>query len=134
MTAYTPTWKIWIQKAHSDLKSAKILLEQPGDEFLENVVYLSQQSAEKSIKGYLTLTKNRFKKTHKIFELLEVLAQSDLVFSELLKPSDALTVYATAFRYPEEGKEPIPLVKTTAISAVKIAEWVFLEIQMRTPK
>ncbi len=79
-------------------------MEQPGAEFLENVVYLSQQSAEKSIKGYLTLTGHRIKKTHNILALLETLSTTDLKFSELLLPADTLTEYATAFRYPRGRK------------------------------
>ena len=123
-----------MQKAHTDLNAAKLLLAQPNDEFIETAVYLAQQAAEKSIKGYLTLIKKRFNKTHKISELLEVLSTSELDFSEILKPADQLTIYATAFRYPEEGKEPVPLTSITAESAVKIASWIVLEIQNRSPK
>ena len=109
------------------------MLEQKGDTLLEISVYHCQQSSEKAIKGYLAFNKLRFGKTHIIIELINIMAAQDPVFAELLKPADKLTIFATAFRYPEEGKEEIPLTRETAENALKIANWVLLEIQNKLP-
>ncbi len=49
----------WLLTAKADLESAEKLAEPPNP-ILETAVYHCQQSAEKAIKGFLTLKAQRF--------------------------------------------------------------------------
>jgi HEPN domain-containing protein len=133
MSQYTPTWKVWLQKANTDLLAAQLMLNQNNDRLLEVSVYHSQQTAEKAIKGFLNYHKLRFGKTHLIRELVDLIEKLNPAFAEVLRPADQLSIYAIAFRYPEEGQDQIPLNRTTAENAFKIASWALKEVQAKLP-
>ncbi|MFN7455386.1 MAG: HEPN domain-containing protein [Pseudobdellovibrionaceae bacterium] len=133
MSQYTPTWKVWLQKANTDLLAAQLMLNQNNDRLLEISVYHSQQTAEKAIKGFLTYHKLRFGKTHIIRELVDLIEKLNPAFAEVLRPADQLSIYAIAFRYPEETQDQIPLNRTTAENAFKIASWALKEVQAKLP-
>lgn len=133
MSQYTPTWKVWLQKANTDLMAAQLMLSQTNERLLEVSVYHSQQAAEKAIKGFLTYHKLRFGKTHIIRDLVSLIEKLNPTFAETLRPADQLSIYAIAFRYPEEGQGQVFLNRTTAEVAFKVASWAIKEIQAKLP-
>lgn len=58
MTSKRDIIKRWIQKAESDLKTARILMEFEGSP-TESICFHSQQAVEKLLKAYLTFTDTR---------------------------------------------------------------------------
>lgn len=56
----------WLEKASDDLESARILA---AADHAANALYHCQQSAEKSLKAFLTLHDRPFRKTHNPKEL-----------------------------------------------------------------
>jgi len=115
----------WLVIAQEDLKDAKALLEY-GDKFLKYVVFASQQSAEKSIKAYLTQSKIRYPNTHDIADLLKLVSRSNAELSEKLFPASRLTAYAIAFRYPDAANEELNI--EIAEIAVELADKTLSEI------
>ena len=95
----------WIAKAGDDLRGAEIdLAAQPP--LLSDVVFHSQQAAEKAMKAFLTANDSPFRKTHD----LEPLAAACIAFAPslraVLESASNLTPYAWQFRYPGEATEP----------------------------
>lgn len=91
----------WIRAAHDDLGSAKKLLG-GDDPYTETAVYHCQQSAEKALKAFLMLRDVEFEKTHNLTLLVQSCADLDRAFCELMPHAEALTPYATLYRYPDE--------------------------------
>jgi HEPN domain-containing protein len=58
----------WLEKAVDDLESARVLA---ATDHAANALYHCQQSAEKSLKGYLTWHDIPFRKTHNLKEFGE---------------------------------------------------------------
>jgi len=56
----------WLEKALDDLESARVLA---AADHAANALYHCQQSAEKSLKAFLTLHDRPFRKTHNLKEL-----------------------------------------------------------------
>lgn len=76
------------------------------ESLLDAVVYHCQQSAEKSLKAYLTYQNTLFRKTHDLDVLIDLCCQSEASFQGLKDAGDTLTPYATEFRYPSDTIEP----------------------------
>jgi HEPN domain-containing protein len=126
--------EMWLRKSATDLKAAKLLSTQNLEELLGSSVFHSQQAAEKAIKGYLTLKKVRFPKTHDIEKLLNLVATVDSDFAEQIAPATILTQFASAYRYPEEVEPPEPLTDQSCAKAYTIAAWVYEEAKARCKK
>lgn len=69
-----------------------------------------QQAAEKYLKAYLSFHGVAFKKTHNIGTLALMASQIDSAFSQLASVADvdAITQFATMFRYPNEEEVDFP--------------------------
>ena len=122
----------WLAIAHADLRDATALLEYE-DRFLRLIVFAAQQSAEKSIKSFLTHQKCRFPNTHDIENLLKIVEQKNPELAKNLHEANYLTAYAIAFRYPDAATEELNHV--LALKAVGIAERtmkLILEILVKT--
>ena len=117
------TTELWLAKSDSDLRTAQVLLQLQSEHF-ESIVFHCQQSAEKSIKAYLAFFKIRFTKTHDIQKLLDLVATNDQTLADELRPSESLTIYATAYRYPEEVEVPAPLSRTIADNIYQLTKTV----------
>ncbi len=107
----------WLTKSQRDLKVAWILFENE-ESLLDAVVYHCQQSAEKSLKAYLTYRNTTFRKTHDLDVLIDLCSLSEPSFQDLKDGADILTPYATEFRYPSDTVEP---ERYEAEEALKIA-------------
>lgn len=117
--------KDWFQNAARDLKTAKLLLAQNNEDFWGANVFHAQQAAEKSIKGFLAKNKIRFTKTHNMEILVSLVAKADPQLSKYLEPTKALTLYAVAYRYPEETELPESLTQATCQKITALADEVF---------
>jgi HEPN domain-containing protein len=85
-------------------------------------VYHCQQAAEKAIKAYLVLHGKPYQKTHDIEVLADLACELDPTFSKLAEAADALTPYATRFRYPNAtfAVEPQPAECNEAFSHAQL--------------
>ena len=74
-------------------------------------VYHCQQAAEKAAKAFLVHHGKPYEKTHDIEVLVDLASEIDPNFSTLADAADALTPYATRFRYPNStfAVEPQPV-------------------------
>ena len=104
-----PEAKAWMSKAWRDMETARrAVIGQPP--FYDVAVYHCQQAAEKASKAFLVYHGKPYEKTHDIEVLLDLAAEIESSFSELADAADALTPYATRFRYPNAtfAVEPLP--------------------------
>lgn len=109
MADATPEAKAWMVKAWRDLETARrAATGQPP--FYDVAVYHCQQAAEKSVKAFLVHHGKTYRKTHDIEVLTDLASEVDSNFSQLADAADALTPYATRFRYPNAtfAVEPQP--------------------------
>ena len=99
----------WLTKAASDLRSAR-LLGAAEEAPLDTAIYHCQQGAEKAVKAFLIYHGQPYEKTHDIEVLLDFACEINSKFSALADAADALTPYATRFRYPNAtfAVEPQP--------------------------
>ncbi|HBS48562.1 TPA: hypothetical protein DEO28_01515 [Candidatus Dependentiae bacterium] len=93
----------WINVAKEDLKVAKCLLP---EELFSSVTYHCQQSAEKSLKGYLAFKKHEIIKTHDLTKLVGLCKFFDREFESIFSLAEQLNPFATRFRYPTEFDIP----------------------------
>ena len=101
--------KAWLVKAWRDLETARrVAAGKPP--FYDIAVYHCQQAAEKAVKAFLVHHGKPYEKTHDIEVLADLAAEIDPGFSKLADAADALTPYATRFRYPNStfAVEPQP--------------------------
>ena len=113
--------KAWMVKAWRDLETARRAAngEPP---FYDVAVYHCQQAAEKAVKAFLVHHGKPYEKTHDIEVLVELACEIDSTFKTLADPADALTPYATRFRYPNAtfAVEPQPSEYAEALQHAQI--------------
>src|ERR1039458_7178777 len=68
--------------------------------FYDIAVYHCQQAAEKAVKAFLVHHGKAYEKTHDIEVLVDLASEIEATFGKLTDAADALTPYATRFRYP----------------------------------
>jgi len=122
--------KAWFDKAISDLQLAEFV-SQNQPRFLSHVAFHCQQSAEKSLKGFLTWHRQNFPKSHDLVRIGNCCASLDASLTALLQESTILTQYAWQYRYPGNAEEPS---LEEAQRALSIAKQVDAEITNRIPK
>lgn len=95
----------WIMKARRDLLSARKLAK--GKEpYLDTAIYHCQQTAEKTIKGWLVYHDISFEKTHDLRLLITMASEVEPKFTAWFDVAEQISPYATAYRYPGEVLEP----------------------------
>ena len=109
----------WLTKSQRDLKVAWVLFKNE-ESLLDAVVYHCQQSAEKSLKAYLTHKNTTFRKTHDLDVLIDLCCQSEASFQDLKNGADMLTPYATEFRYPSDTIEAEKYEAEEALAIVSL--------------
>lgn len=120
--------KAWMEKAWRDLEMAQraVAVMPP---FYDMAVYHCQQSGEKAVKAFLVLRGLVFEKTHDIELLISLAREIEPGFSKLSDAADALTPYATRFRYPNAtfSLEPLPAEFLEALDhATSIYDFVLM--------
>jgi HEPN domain-containing protein len=97
--------RAWFKKAAKDLRAAQHDLT-ASSPILEDVVFHSQQAAEKALKGFLVWHGRPFRKTHSLEEIGEQALDLDPTLKPLVDRAVPLTEYAWKFRYPGEPESP----------------------------
>lgn len=92
--------ELWLLYADYDLNVAKRALY--GEYIaVPTALSLSQQAAEKAIKGYLVFKKHTFMRTHRIDLLIDQCVFFDPTFNELRLDATDLSPHVTISRYPD---------------------------------
>ena len=91
----------WLAKGDTDLTSAGLLQGISGP--AETVCFLSQQCAEKHLKGYLARHGASFRKVHDLLELLNACVLLEGAFAELVGDCSTLNSFSVGLRYPGYG-------------------------------
>jgi HEPN domain-containing protein len=91
--------KEWFLRAQDDELSIKDILEdRQGSP--NTVCFLSQQMAEKYLKGFLVFHRKRFPKIHHLDKLLNLAKKIDAQFENLRKEAEELSEFYITARYP----------------------------------
>lgn len=90
----------WFDSAESDLKYAEIGLKE--NSIFPQVVFLSQQVAEKMLKGFLMLNKIEPPRIHDLTRLLDQSSKIKAELEELRDSCEALTGFYIEVRYPPD--------------------------------
>jgi HEPN domain-containing protein len=119
----------WLFKARHDLRSAKRLFtDEPP--ILDTAAYHCQQAAEKALKAFLVLHDVQFSKIHLLLPLVEQCIDVDPAFAGLREAAEALTPFATVFRYSGDVLEPEP---SDVEEGMALAEMVVEFVQVKVP-
>lgn len=132
MSKVTNTVKEWFSNANEDLRVAQALWGLGPERYLKTIPYHCQQTAEKSIKGYLAYKKIKFPKIHDIEILVQLVGPVPPELAQLLQEADDLTDYAVAFRYPDASQKNEATVKDSE-EAIILAKKVFLAMSKLIP-
>ncbi len=114
----------WFLKAKDDELSAKdILKDQKGA--ASTVCFLSQQMAEKYLKGYLVFKNKEFPKIHDLDKLVKLCANIDSRFVKIKTDAKFLSGFYIATRYPGDYPEfTFKDAKKAFEKAIKIKKFV----------
>ena len=115
----------WLDKALSDLQSARILLTWGGDPMA--VAFHCQQAIEKALKGYLLFRLGRHFDGHNLTFLCRQAASCDERFLSYLTESTALNNYYIETRYPTDI--PFEITEAQEYNILTMAEDLFSVIR-----
>jgi HEPN domain-containing protein len=93
----------WVEKAEGDFRSAQRELRVRSRPNHDLMCFLSQQCAEKYLKGLLTEASIPFRRIHDLEELLDALLPIAPQLEAFRKGLASLTDHAVDFRYPGES-------------------------------
>lgn len=88
-----------LRKAQSDLVALEATLQAGA---CDAAAFHSQQAVEKLLKAYLAYQGEEFPFTHNLSRLVELCADLDTAFEELIPVVEPLTPYAVELRYDNE--------------------------------
>lgn len=110
--------KEWIAKSMDDYKSAKVVLKEGG--YYGTTCFLSQQIAEKCLKGFLVFYNKKIKKIHDLVKLLNECKEIEKDIDKLKDECVLLNDYYIETRYPLDS--PIDYSKNEAKQALNAVE------------
>lgn len=108
----------WFRKARTDLDSAKILSEHGGDP--STVAFLSQQTIEKALKGFILKSSRQLKDGHSLIYLCRKANEYDDSFAAYFRDCAYVNQFYIETRYPADVPEE--LSAEDAERCLKIAE------------
>jgi len=88
----------WFERGDGDLLSARVIVD--GHGYTATACFLSQQAAEKYLKGFLTWHRTEFRRVHDLLELLNLCRRIDARFGGLEEACRLLNPYYIETRYP----------------------------------
>ena len=94
-----------LSKAEHDIGMAKLALDYKP-EYTDSICFHCQQAVEKYLKAYLIFIGIRFKKSHSLSYLLDLIEEKEEVPEDIYKKADQLDNYSVKTRYPIEWPEP----------------------------
>jgi HEPN domain-containing protein len=112
----------WFDKSEDDLITAKLVFENAHPRLFEIACYHCQQSAEKSLKGFLQYHNIKPPFTHNLIMLCQMCMEIDASFENLLDICSTLSTYATTTRYPDDD---VDISEENARLAIKDADKVY---------
>jgi len=117
---------VLLSKAREDHHLAALVLDDASVSN-EHVGFFCQQAIEKSIKSVLSRRTIRYRRTHDLTELLDLLKDHQVEHPPELEQSVALTPFAAEMRYdylpPEQGDDP-PFDRAGAVQLAALAiQW-----------
>jgi len=98
--------RAWLLKAELDLRAATHEMASPAAGLWGDVMFHSQQAAEKAMKAFLAWHDVPFRKTHNLEELGQQCVALDANLQNIADQAAPLTEYAWKYRYPGEPQEP----------------------------
>jgi len=111
----------WLFKADSDIRLAEFLLAE-NTSFWDAIAFHCQQSTEKYLKAFLVSRQTEFPKTHDIEELLNLIRKVDKSLAKGLIPSNVLTPFGVAVRYPDDAQRVDPKKAQMAVGLAQKVE------------
>ena len=119
----------WFFKAQEDELSIKDILEDKQGA-ASTVCFLSQQMAEKYLKGYLVFQRKRFPKIHDLANLLKLCEEIDSEFADLTSGVQYLRPFYIATRYPGDYPQfSFKEAEEAFKAATKVKDFVLDKIQ-----
>lgn len=94
----------WLRRARSNLARCRAD-RRLSEVLLEDLCFDAQQAAEKAVKAVLVQRRARFRKTHDLSELLDLVAASGLDVPPEVATAKRLTTYAVGGRYPGTSED-----------------------------
>ena len=119
--------RAWLDRAGRNLQAARLLIA--GDANTE-ALFHCQQAVEKALKAFLTFHERAFRKTHDLGDLSPECFAIDDSLQPAVSQAEALTQYASRFRYPGAPYEPDA---TEAQDGLQRAETAVREVERRLP-
>ena len=118
--------RVLLLKAQDDERLAGLVAGNPAVSD-EQIGFLAQQAVEKAIKAVLSRLGIRYRRTHDLGELIDLLKANDIAYPAAMDDSATFTPFAAEMRYdylpPEEGAEE-PFDRVSALRLVRTAlEW-----------
>ena len=120
--------RAWLAKAEDDLAWAKDTFA--GHRF-GRVCFLCQQVAEKALKAYLFIHRQKLIRTHNLPRLNEKCKQFDAEFFQLHDAVDTLNSYYTDTRYPDIWDYARFEDKNLAEEAIRFSEKIIAFIRKK---
>lgn len=119
----------WFKKAGEDELSINAIMKESGAP--STACFLSQQMAEKYLKGFLVFHKKEFPKIHQLERLLQLCKEMDLSFEELGEEAVLLSEFYVESRYPGDWPEfSWDDARKAYKAATRIKDFVLKKIQI----
>jgi HEPN domain-containing protein len=114
----------WFEKAEEDRKSIEAILKENGAP--STACFLSQQMAEKYLKGFLIYKGEKIPKIHDLIKIFHLIKKIDVAINKLKEDVSLLNRYYITTRYPADVPEgfSIDLAIQAFKSAKRIKNWV----------
>ena len=126
MINYKETARRWLEQSESDIKIAKKHLK---DGEFSYACFLSEQSAQKSLKGYLISKRDIDLAIHSVSALAERAGRFNDMFKNFVENGISLDKYYLGTRYPDALPGPLVPAKSygkeEAEAAVELAQQIF---------
>ena len=117
----------WFKRAEEDYLSIRAILK--GGGAFSTACFLSQQMAEKYLKGFLVFHNKSFPKVHDLIELETLLMEKTSDIDDLHKDLKLLNRYYIETRYPGDYPEfTFEEAQQSFESAIRIKEFVLKRI------
>lgn len=120
----------WFSRARDDELSAKDISEDRGGA-ASTVCFLSQQMAEKYLRGYLVFKGKRFPKVHDLDSLVRLCQVIDSGFEKIKDEAKSLTDFYVSTRYPGDYPQfSFKDCKDAFKKALKIKNFILERIEL----
>jgi HEPN domain-containing protein len=95
----------WMRRARDDLAVARLVYR---EDYFSHACFLSQQSIEKALKGYLLWAAHDYPRVHRLAELAARCQAHDADFEALLADCIVVDQYYVPTRYPNGVPSSLP--------------------------